>query len=103
MVKLVALYRKPSDVEAFERDYFLTHVPLINKVPGLQRLEVSRVTGAPRGEPDFFMMAEMYFPDRETMDQAMLSPENIQAGKNLFSFARGLVTMMFVEDALDHS
>ena len=103
MVKLVALYRKPPDVAAFEREYFLTHVPLINQVPGLRHLEVTRVTGAPRGEPDFYMMAEMYFPDRETMDRAMSSPENIQAGKNLFSFARGLVTMFFVEDALDHA
>ncbi len=98
MVKLVALFRKPDDRGAFDRAYFDTHLPLLDKVPGLQRVEVSRITGAPRGEPDFYLIAELYFPDTETMDRAMASAENAAAGKNLMSFARGLVTFMFAEE-----
>ncbi|MGB8648839.1 MAG: EthD family reductase [Anaerolineae bacterium] len=98
MVKLVALYRKPEDPQAFEHAYFETHLPLVKKVPGLQRVQVTRVTGAPRGEPELYMIAELYFPDKETMDRAMASPENQAAGKNLMGFARGLVTFLFAEE-----
>ncbi len=99
MVKLVALYKKPADPAAFDKAYFETHVPLVQKVPGLRRVEVARITGAPRGEPEFYLMTEMYFDDKASMDRAMASPENMEAGKNLMGFARGLVTFLFAEDA----
>ncbi len=98
MVKLIALYRKPADAETFDRAYFDTHVPLVRKIPGLQRVEISRMTGAPRGEPDFYLICEMYFPDRATLDRAMASPENQEAGKNLMGFARGLVSFMYADE-----
>ncbi len=98
MVKLVALYRKPADPAAFDQAYFETHVPLVKLVPNLRRVTVARVTGAPRGEPEYYMVAEMYFDDKAAMDAAMSSPENMQAGKNLMGFAKGLVTFMYAED-----
>ncbi len=97
MVKLVALYRRPVDVEAFDRAYFETHIPLVNKIPGLQRVEINRITSAPRGEPDFYLITEMFFPDKPAMDRALASPENADAGKNLMSFAKGLVTFIYAE------
>ncbi len=98
MVKLVALYRKPADPAAFDQAYFGTHVPLVNKIPNLRRVDVSRVTGAPRGEPEFYLITEMYFDDKAAMDAAMASSENAEAGKNLMSFARGLVTFVFADE-----
>jgi uncharacterized protein (TIGR02118 family) len=50
MVKLVAMFTRPDDPEAFDRAYFDVHLPLNAKTPGLRRTEVTRVTGAPRGE-----------------------------------------------------
>ena len=65
MIKLVALFRKPDDPEAFLRHYREVHDPLVRKTPGLARYEVSRVTGDPfGGEPAYFLVAEMYYPDR---------------------------------------
>lgn len=98
MVKLVALYKKPADPAAFDKAYFETHVPLVKKVPELRRVDVTRITGAPRGDPALYMMAEMYFDDQAAMDRAMASPENMEAGKNLIGFARGLVTLMYGAD-----
>ncbi|MBI4787407.1 MAG: EthD family reductase [Chloroflexi bacterium] len=98
MVKLIALFRKPADPAAFDRAYFETHVPLVRQVPELRRVEVARITGAPRGEPEYYLMAAMYFDDRAAMDRAMASPENAAAGKNLMGFAKGLVTFMFAEE-----
>jgi uncharacterized protein (TIGR02118 family) len=99
MVKLVALYRKPADAAAFEQGYFQTHIPLVKKIPKLRRVEISRVTGAPRGEPEYYLIAEMYFDDKAAMDAAMASPENAEAGKNLMGFAKGLVTFVYADEA----
>ena len=97
-IKLVALYRKPDNVEAFMRHYEDVHLPLVRRTPHLQSAAVGRVTGSPMGEPPYFLMAELIFPDAERFQEAMRSPENKAAGKDLMGFAGDLVTLMVVED-----
>lgn len=97
MVKLIALYKKPSDVEAFENHYKNTHTPLVKKMPGLQKVEVSRITSAIGGEAKFYLLAEMYFESEDALNAAMASPEGKAAGKDLMDFAGGLVQMMIAE------
>ncbi len=97
MIKLIALYKKPDDVEAFEQHYTQVHMPLIAKVPYMLSASSSKAFGAPRGEAAYYRIAEMVFADRESFDKAMASDENRAAGKDVMSFARDLVTMMFVE------
>ncbi len=98
MVKLVALYRKPADPAAFDKAYFETHVPLVEKIPGLRRAQVARVKGAPRGEPEYHMIAELYFEDKGSLGRAMAPPENREARKNLMSFARGLAPFVYAQE-----
>ncbi|MDQ6694062.1 MAG: EthD family reductase [Chloroflexota bacterium] len=97
MIKLVALFKRPEDTEAFDRHYSETHAPLMSRVPGLERMEVARGLKAFRGEPEYYMMAEMYFRDKASFDAAMSSEENRTAGKDLMSFARDVVTMVYGE------
>lgn len=97
MVKLIAMYKKPYNTEEFDRRYFQEHVPLASKMPGLRRVEISRVLGAPQGEADYYLMAEMYFEDMESLKAAMGSPEGKAAAKDLMNFARDIVSMMFAE------
>lgn len=100
MVKLVALFKHPGadNLAAFEDHYLNTHVPLIQQVPGMVRLEATKFTTGVRGdEPAYHRMAEMYFEDKAAMDAAMASPENRAAGKDLMGFAREYVTMIFAE------
>ena len=97
MIKLVALFKRPVDVEAFDQHYADVHAPLMRKVPGLERMEVVRNLKSFRGEPEYYLIAEMYFPDQESFDAAMASEENRAAGKDLMSFARDYVTMVYGE------
>lgn len=97
MVKLIALYRKPADVAAFESHYREIHTPLARKMPGLRKLEVARCFGAPGGEPKFYMVAEMYFDNKEALMAALSSPEGKAAGKDVMGFAGDLIHMMFSE------
>jgi uncharacterized protein (TIGR02118 family) len=95
VVKLVALYKKPADVAAFEKHYREIHTPLAKKMPGLRKLEVSYFTGSPGGEAKFHMMAELYFDTQEAMQSALNSPEGKAAGKDVMSFAGDILHMMF--------
>jgi uncharacterized protein (TIGR02118 family) len=97
MVKLVALYTTPPDSAAFDRHYFETHLPLIERWPGLRRLEAGKVTGAVGGTAPYYAMAEMYFDDIEALRAAMRSAEGRAAGDDLQGFAKGLVTMLYVQ------
>jgi len=97
VVKLVALYKKPADVAAFEKHYTEIHTPLAKNMPGLKRFELSRMSGSPGGEPKFYMMAELYFDDQEAMFAALGSEEGKAAAKDVMSFAGDIVQMMFAD------
>jgi len=97
MVKLIALYRKPADVAAFEQHYREIHTPLAKKMPGLRKIEVARVYGSPGGEPKFYMATEMYFDNKDALMAALSSPEGKAAGKDVMSFAADIIHMMFAE------
>ncbi len=97
MVKLIALYKKPGDVEAFEKHYNEVHKPLASKMPGLRKIEVSRVFGAPAGEAKFHLMAELYFDDKAAMFAALQSDEGSAAAKDVMGFAGDIIHMMFAE------
>jgi uncharacterized protein (TIGR02118 family) len=96
-MKLVALYRQPSDAQAFDEAYFNTHLPLTQRVSGLKKTIVTRFTRTVNGDP-LYMMAELHFADEDSLKRDMKSEETAAAGRNLNSFAEGLVTMYFGEE-----
>ena len=98
MIKLIAMYDKPDDETAFMNHYENVHMPIVEKIPGLAGATVNRIVGAPMGgDPAYFLIAEMCFPDQATFDAAMASPENRAAGKDLVNFAKGKVTLLVAE------
>lgn len=97
MIKLVCLYAHPADKDAFDRHYAEVHAPLVRQVPGLARLEVARVTGAPRGESPYYLIAELYWEDAEAMSQSMASQEMRAVGRDARAFAGDILTMHVAE------
>jgi uncharacterized protein (TIGR02118 family) len=97
LVKLIALYKQPPVPAEFDAAYFNTHLPLIAKVPGLQKTVVTRFTRTVMGDA-LYMMAEMSFSDKDALKAGMKSPEMAEAGANLNSFAEGLVTLLYGEE-----
>ena len=97
MVKLVALYQHPDDLEAFDRHYREVHLPLARRMPGLRRVEVARVTGSPGGSSPYYLMAEMYFDDDASLQAALQSAEGRAAGKDLMGFAGQIVSLHIAE------
>lgn len=98
MVKLMALYAKPDDPAAFDKHYREVHTPLARKMPGLRRVAVSKVTGAPAGQPRYYQVAEMYFDTLDDLKAAMRSPEGVAAAKDVMAFAGKYIHMMIAEE-----
>jgi len=97
VIKLIALYKKPTDVNAFEEHYANVHIRLVEKIPGLRKTEWTRMLAAPDGAAPYYMMYEMYFDNMAAYQAAMKSPENQAAGQDLLSFAKDIVTLMVAE------
>jgi uncharacterized protein (TIGR02118 family) len=93
-VSYFALYRTPDDPAEFERHYFGTHVPLVEKTPGLRENRVHRVTRQFVGAPAYHLVAELVFDSAEAMKAGFASPEWKAAGEDLQSWGgMELVTM----------
>lgn len=76
MAGLVAIYKKPADVEAFEKHYFGTHIPLVKTMPGFRKYEVSSgPISVLAGPTDVYLIGTVYFDDLEAMEKAFASPE----------------------------
>jgi uncharacterized protein (TIGR02118 family) len=99
MYKLIALYAKPDDADAFDKHYTNVHLPLVKKIPGLARVVVNRAMDAPwGGSPPYYQMVEMHFPDEETFRKAMASAENAAAGRDARGFAGKSMSLMVVRE-----
>jgi uncharacterized protein (TIGR02118 family) len=97
-VKLIAIYDRPDDPEAFFKHYETVHAPLVKKTPGLQSLVLNRVTeDMLGGEPPYVLIAEMTYADRAAFDAAMKSPENQAVGQDLMTFAKGRVRVVVAD------
>src|SRR5215212_5294958 len=60
MVKLTVLYGHPDDSDAFEEYYANTHLPLVEKMPNLQRYEAARIVATPDGsEPPYYQSSRV--------------------------------------------
>ncbi|ANB60002.1 EthD family reductase [Anoxybacteroides amylolyticum] len=99
MVKMIALYKQPKDKQAFDEHYFGTHAPITAKIPGLRKMEVTKIVGTPmRGESEYYLLCEMYYDSHEALKEAMKTSEAKASGKDLMSFAGDLVTLMIGEE-----
>lgn len=97
-MKLVALYAHPEDVDAFEAEY-AKHIQLVEKIPGLSETRLTRFAKTLAGGDGFYLMAEMIFPDEETFNTAMRSPEMRETGKDANRFARDILTTMIAKES----
>jgi uncharacterized protein (TIGR02118 family) len=88
MVKLVAMYKTPQDKEMFDKHYFEVHMPIVAKIPGLIKSEVSKLKALPGAESGFYMITEMYYEDMDAFNAAMGSPEGKASARDIVNFAK---------------
>jgi uncharacterized protein (TIGR02118 family) len=86
-VKVVIIYPRPQDEQAFERAYLTEHVPLVeSKLKGLTRLVLTKVSGSPQGKVAAYRIAEAYFPSMGELQTIIDS----DGGKEVIAHAQSI-------------
>ncbi len=98
MYKIIAIYKRPEDIEAFEKYYTEVHTPLVKKIPGLKELRITRIKGSPFGQTEYYLIAEMIFETKEDYKKALSSKEAIEAGQDALKFSNNKVDIILGEE-----
>jgi uncharacterized protein (TIGR02118 family) len=98
MAKVVVLYKNPKNAEAFDKHYSSVHIPLVKKIPGLKKYDIS--TGAvesPAGPSGIHLLITLYFDSADALKAGMASAEGQAAAGDLANFADGGAELYFFE------
>lgn len=72
--KLIVIYPRPTDIEAFEKVYQTTHVPMaVEKLGGKTKIVATKVVTSPQGTPPFYRIAEIHFPSMAALETCAAS------------------------------
>jgi uncharacterized protein (TIGR02118 family) len=73
--KLMVIYPRPINIEAFEKVYIEEHVPLaVAKLSGKTKIVATKITSSPQGTPPFDRIAEIYFPSKAALEACAATP-----------------------------
>jgi uncharacterized protein (TIGR02118 family) len=79
-VKLIVVYPRPKDIDAFEKVYQNEHVPLaVAKLEGKTKMVATKVLASPQGTPPFYRIAEVYFSSMADLEACAASDGGKQA------------------------
>jgi len=73
--KLVVIYPRPTNIEAFEKIYLEEHVPLaVAKLTGKTKIVATKITSSPQGTPPFYRITEIHFPSKAALEACAATP-----------------------------
>jgi len=73
-VKIVVIYPRPHDEEAFEKVYKDEHIPLAEaKLKGMNRLVATKVLNSPQGKVTAYRIAEVHFSSMDELKRCLQS------------------------------
>jgi uncharacterized protein (TIGR02118 family) len=88
--KLVVIYPRPTNIEAFEKIYLEEHVPLaVAKLTGKTKIVATKVLSSPQGAAPFYRIAEVYFPSMQALEACAASEGGKQTLANAVSISSG--------------
>jgi uncharacterized protein (TIGR02118 family) len=96
MFKFMILFHHPDSLDNFENSYN-DLLALVERMPEIKRRQVVTVVGSPTGESPFYRILEVYFENRQQMEEALVSPAGQEAGGQLATFPAGSFQMAFAE------
>ncbi len=95
--KITVIYDNPQDPEAFEAGY-PDQLALARKLPGVQRIETSKVWPKEDGTPTpAYRIVDMYFADYDAASAAVTTAEAAAFFLRVFELATGGVRIVFAE------
>ena len=101
MPRLIVLYSKPDDTDAFDAHYRDVHMPIVSRYPSLRDVRLSKLAGVGGRDSAYYVMAEMRFDTAAELDEAIMSEPGAESAKDLRNFAGAGVTMFIAPDEAD--
>ncbi|CAM3562996.1 EthD family reductase [Occultella aeris] len=97
--KITVIYDNPTDPEAFERAFTDSNqVELARALPGLERLESSKVWPKEDGSPTpAHRLIDLYFPDYDTASAAVTTAAAAALFPAILGIASGGVRIVFAD------
>ena len=96
--KITVIYDNPTDPAVFEAGYAAEQVALARRIPGVQRIETSKVWPKEDGTPTpAYRMVDLYFSDYEAASAAVTTPEAADLFPSIFGLATGGVRIVFAD------
>jgi uncharacterized protein (TIGR02118 family) len=98
VTKITVIYDNPTDPTEFESEYAKGQVALAKSIPGVQRVETSRVWPKEDGTPTpAYRMVDLYFADYNAASAAVTTAEAGALFPQIFGLATGGVRILFSE------
>ena len=98
-VKLVVMYPRPQDLDAFEKVYNREHVPMaVEKLAGKTKIVASKIVGSPQGTPPFHRIAEIHLPSMEALQACATSDGGKQTIANAVAISSGGAPIFLVAE-----
>jgi uncharacterized protein (TIGR02118 family) len=95
--KITLVYENPLDPDAFE-DGYPRQLALAQEIPGVQRIESSKVWPKEDGSPTpAYRLLDMYFTDYDAASAAVRTGEADAFFPHVFALASGGVRIVFAE------
>jgi uncharacterized protein (TIGR02118 family) len=89
-VKLMVIYPRPKDIDAFDQLYLNEHMPMaVEKLAGKTRAVLSKVVASPQGTPPYYRIAEIHFPNMEALQACLASEGGKQTAAHAVSISTG--------------
>jgi uncharacterized protein (TIGR02118 family) len=98
-VKLMVIYPRPKDVDAFEKTYQSEHIPLaVAKLSGQTKIVATKVLSSPQGTPAFYRIAEVYFPSMKTLEACAASEGGNEVLAHAVKFSSGGTPLFLIAE-----
>lgn len=94
MYKVIVLFGKPVDENAFERYFEEQHRPLIGQLPDLQMAHITTVLGAVEGDSPFYLVLELCYASEQSLQDSLNSDQGQAMAHDYSLFASGGVTVL---------
>lgn len=75
MARMIAIYKTPKDIQAFDKHYFEVHIPLAKTLPGLIKYDVGKSPISPTGHSDIYCIGTLHFDSLDAIKTAFASPQ----------------------------
>ena len=99
-VKLIVIYPRPKNVDAFEKIYQTEHVPLaVAKLGGKTKIVATKILDSPQGLPPFYRIAEVYFPSMQALEACAASDGGKETLANAVKISTGGMPIFLVAEA----